>query len=134
MPWKNLKSGYDEQKLITEARLLSSQIKTSIISDDEKALKESLKRILYLLNFYPSVITMLDSYKSGWGNGNAKKSLIMPIINTFIEKAESKKLDASVIQNFKNVCINQELDAFLYTDAEKINSEVKKLKHLIEEK
>lgn len=138
-PEENLKSGYDEQKLITEARLLSSQIKTSIISDDEKALKESLKRInkdniLYLLNFYPSVITMLDSYKSGWGNGNAKKSLIMPIINTLIEKAESKKLDASVIQNFKNVCINQELDAFLYTDAEKINSEVKKLKHLIEEK
>lgn len=138
-PDENLQSDYDKQKAVVEARLIGFKIKNAILSDDEETLKEALNKInqntvLHLLDFYPSIIIRLDSYKSGWGNGNAKKHLIMPIINALVQKAEAKKIDSNLIENFKNVCINQELDAFLYTNAEKINAEVIKLKSSIEEK
>ena len=88
-PDENLKSNYDLQKEIIEARLLGSGIKKNLLDDNEQNLKKELGRInkdnvAHLLKFYPSIITMLDSYKSGWGNGKAKKELILPIINAVI--------------------------------------------------
>ena len=63
-----------------------------------------------------------------------KKELILPIINAVIEKAKTKNIDAKVIENFTQICVNQELDALFYTNAEKINKEVKKIMELIEGK
>ena len=78
-----------------------------------------------------NIIKNLDKYKSGWGQGKDKKALILPIINALIEKAEEEGIDKKAVENFKKICINQELDAAFYTNSDKITKEVQKMKSLI---
>jgi len=79
----------------------------------------------------PDIITKLDKYKSGIGNGKYKKALIGPIITALAAKAQEKHINTNIINNFKNTC-TKELDATFYTNADIISNEVKKMKALIE--
>ena len=89
--------------------------------------------VMLLLELKPDFISFLDNYKSGWGKGKEKKTLIQPIINALVEKAKEIDIDNSVIDNFKNKC-NKELDATFYTDEKVIQSEIEKMVKLIKSK
>lgn len=83
------------------------------------------------LNKQPDIITKLDKYKSGIGNGEDKKALILPIIKALTAKAQDHHINANTINNFITTC-TKELDATFYTNADVISSEVNKMKALVE--
>ena len=89
--------------------------------------------VLLLLDVKPDFIQFLDKYKSGWGKGEEKKQLILPIINALAEKAKDAEIDGNVINDFKTKC-NKELNAIFYTDEKFIQKEVDNLIKLIKAK
>ena len=68
-----------------------------------------------------SIIDDLDKYKWGWGNGKAKKELIMPIITALALRAQEAGIDS---KEFKEICI-RELDATFYTKENIIKEQIK---------
>ncbi len=89
--------------------------------------------VLLLLELKPDFIEFLDNYKSGWGKGKEKKSLILPVINAVAEKAKEKGIEKNIIEEYTKKC-NKELDALIYTNEKVIQSEVEKMVKLIREK
>lgn len=86
--------------------------------------------VLPVLKAKPDLILTLDDYKSGWGNGDAKKALMTPIIDSLAEKAADKNINPKLINEFKTKCF-KELDATFYTDEKIIQAEVEKMINLI---
>lgn len=144
-PDKDLKSEFEviTDTLIgyKESSLIARKITNSLHKGDDKSLQDNMNKItrdnvmpLMEKGSMKNIIKQLDDYKSGWGNGKAKKNLILPLINALAEKAELEHVDKNVIAEFLKICVNQELDAFLYTDADVITEQTKKIIKLIKEK
>ena len=95
--------------------------------------KVNKDNVIKLLEKYPDLIKDLDTYKSGWGNGEDKKTLIEPIINALVQRAQEAKLDKNTIENFRKKCM-KELDAIFYTDIDIVITEVRNLLQLLKNK
>lgn len=102
-----------------------STIKLGIESID----KDNVIQVLKNSN---QLITKLDEYRSGWGNGQEKKALIEPIINALAQRAREIGITRDKVENFKKICIEQELNAIFYTNEKVISSEVQNMQKLIE--
>lgn len=61
------------------------------------------------------IIRSLDYIKRGWGNGEAKKELIAPLVDAYCEYAKNEGVSEEIINNVKSSC-HEELDALLYTN------------------
>ena len=92
--------------------------------------KVNKDNVVKLLKTYPGLIRDLDTYKSGWGNGDDKKTLIEPVINALTERAREAKIDNNTITQFRKNCM-KELDAMFYTNIDVVISEVQNLLNLI---
>lgn len=144
-PDKDLKSEFEiiTDTLIgyNESSLIAKKITQALLKGNDKSLQNSIN-LITRDNVVPlmekcsmkNIIRQLDDYKSGWGNGKAKKDLILPIINALAEKAELENVDKNVIEEFRKICIEQELDAFLYTNADVITEQTERIINLIKEK
>lgn len=70
------------------------------------------------------IIAKIDKDVRGWGNGKAKKTYILPMIESLAELAKEKGIEQSKIDMFKKTCIDQELEAWFYTNEKVIINEV----------
>ena len=68
---------------------------------------------------YEELITKIDTKFRGWGNGNKKRSLIMPFVNFIANAASEYHIDEYLIGKFKVTC-KKELNAIFYTDETEI--------------
>ena len=99
------------------------------IYDDFKDLLPLINKeiVIEILDKYSSnIIKKLDNATFGWGNGNKKKELIMPIINSLIELASEKGVAIEKIDDFEKIC-KKELNALIYTDIDIVINEVNNL-------
>lgn len=90
-----------------------------------------------VMNFFKKygteIIAKVDQDVRGWGNGDAKKTYIIPMIESLAELAKEKGIEQSKIDSFKKICIDQELDAWFYTNEKVIVNEVNNMLKLLTE-
>lgn len=110
----------------------------AIIDENTTKAKEIIDKTPIMTLFYDvkeidSIISLLDVYKSGWGNGKAKKELIAPLVDKLCAKARQVGVPSKLIQETKNTCY-KELDATFYTDEKVIISALEKLYRSIKQR
>lgn len=76
------------------------------------------------------LIKILDGLEFGWGNGNAKKELIKPIIDKLCDRAKELDVSQEYIEEIKSRCYT-ELDAMFYTDEKVIGEEIARLLNIV---
>ena len=76
------------------------------------------------------LIKILDGLEFGWGNGNAKKELIKPIIDKLCDRAKELDVSQEYIEEIKSRCYT-ELDAMFYTDEKVIGEEIARLLYIV---
>lgn len=116
----------DKQNLINSFYKLEY---SKYLYNDFKDLLPSINKeiVITILDKYSSnIIKKLDDATFGWGNGEKKRELIMPIINSLIELANEKGVAIEKINNFEKIC-KKELDALIYTDIDIVINEVNNL-------
>lgn len=118
--WSNYERNCRHEKLynpISDGIFMGTEddVKSSIANIN----KDNILDLFNTKEVISDVITALDKYKSGWGNGKAKKELIMPLVNALCLKAEDRGIDEEVITQTKNIC-EKELDAIVYTNEKTI--------------
>ena len=92
--------------------------------------------IMYLINSEKTLSTIIkefDNIEYGWGHGQLKKELMMPIINMLCKRAFIVGVNNQNICNVKNICM-KELDANIYTDENKIINALVSLYRQIKQK
>ena len=138
---KNEKIDYEVKNIMSGLKFLKDDIKSNeerfgpdlyLNYNNYKSAMDKVNKdnVVKLLKTYPGLIRDLDTYKSGWGNGDDKKALIEPVINALTERAREAKIDNNTITQFRKNCM-KELDAMFYTNIDVVISEVQNLLNLI---